>query len=251
VNVPEYVQTVSGTYRIVTDHLGSPRVVVDASTGAVVQRMGFDEWGQVTYDSNPGFQPFGFAGGLYDRDTGLVRFGRRDYDPQTGRWTNKDPVRFSGGLNLYAYVENSPLNYIDPTGEALVLAPAVAGAAWGGALGFAAAWAAGERGRGLAYAVAVGMATGALGGFTFGASFGAMTASGAFVGGVAGWLGSALGGGGFGAQAGSFLGGAYGGAIAGMLGYGGGAFAAAVGAMNAAAAAWAGALAGQGFSGCQ
>jgi len=117
VNVPEYVVTTTGTYRVVTDHLGSPRLVVDASSGAVAQRVDYDELGQVTYDSNPGFQPFGFAGGLYDRDTGLVRFGARDYDSRTGRWTNKDPIRFNGGDgNVYAYVRNDPVNFIDPLG---------------------------------------------------------------------------------------------------------------------------------------
>jgi type VI secretion system secreted protein VgrG len=71
----------------------------------------------VTLDTNPGFQPFGFAGGLYDRDTGLVRLGVRDYDPQTGRWTAKDPILFVGGdTNLYGYVQNDPVNGIDPWG---------------------------------------------------------------------------------------------------------------------------------------
>ena len=65
--------------------------------------MDYDEFGQVVADTNPGFQPFGFAGGLYDADTGLTRFGARDYDPVVGRWTSKDPARFSGGWNLYAY----------------------------------------------------------------------------------------------------------------------------------------------------
>ncbi|MFZ1827466.1 MAG: RHS repeat-associated core domain-containing protein [Candidatus Competibacteraceae bacterium] len=60
-------------------------------------------------DTNPGFQPFGFAGGLYDQDTGLVRFGARDYDPETGRWTAKDPILFAGGdANLFAYVAAIP-----------------------------------------------------------------------------------------------------------------------------------------------
>jgi RHS repeat-associated protein len=68
-------------------------------------------------DTNPGFQPFGFAGGLYDRDTRLVRFGARDYDPAIGRWTTKDRSRFRGGLNLYAYCGNDPINWIDITGD--------------------------------------------------------------------------------------------------------------------------------------
>ncbi|MGH8491383.1 MAG: RHS repeat-associated core domain-containing protein [Gammaproteobacteria bacterium] len=79
--------------------------------------MDYDEWGRVTLDTNPGFQPFGFAGGLYDRDTRLVRFGARDYDPETGRWTAKDPIRFAGGdTNLYGYVLNDPINLTDPDG---------------------------------------------------------------------------------------------------------------------------------------
>lgn len=61
-----------------------------------------DEFGNVITDANPGFQPFGFADGLYDRDTGLVRFGARDYDPEIGRWTAKDPILFdSGDTNLH------------------------------------------------------------------------------------------------------------------------------------------------------
>lgn len=116
INIPEYMTTSAGTFRIITDHLGSPRLVLNTSTGAVAQRMDYDEWGNVVADTAPGFQPFGFAGGLYDRDTGLVRFGARDYDPGVGRWSNKDPVRFAGGLNLYAYVDDDPVNFTDPTG---------------------------------------------------------------------------------------------------------------------------------------
>jgi RHS repeat-associated protein len=107
------------TYRILRDHLGSPRLVVNASTGAIAQRMDFDEFGRVLQDTNPGFTPFGFAGGLYDPDTGLVRFGARDYDAEIGRWTAKDPIRFSGGdTNLYGYTANDPINRIDPDGLA-------------------------------------------------------------------------------------------------------------------------------------
>ena len=115
-NVPDYMIKGGVTYRIISDHLGSPRLVVD-SAGTVVQRMDYDDWGNVTQDTNPGFQPFGFAGGIYDRDTGLVRFGARDYDPETGRWTAKDPIKFQGdGTNLYGYAINNPINMIDMNG---------------------------------------------------------------------------------------------------------------------------------------
>jgi RHS repeat-associated protein len=116
-NVPDYVIKNGVTYRIISDHLGSPRLVVNVADGSVAQSMTHDEFGRVLSDSNPGFQPFGFAGGLYDRDTGLTRFGARDYDAHTGRWTTKDPIRFAGGdVNLYGYVWNDPINFIDPPG---------------------------------------------------------------------------------------------------------------------------------------
>ena len=94
------------------------RLVVDAATGTVAQRIDYDEAGRVVLDTSPGFQPFGFAGGLYDLDTGLVRFGARDYDAEVGRWTAKDPLLFDGGdTNLYAYALGDPVNRIDPTGR--------------------------------------------------------------------------------------------------------------------------------------
>ena len=104
-------------YKIISDHLGSVRLVVNSSNGNIVQRMDYDTWGKVLSDTNPGFQPFGFAGGIYDQDTGLVKFGARDYDPETGRWISKDPIKFDGGINLYAYCDNEPINCIDPTGR--------------------------------------------------------------------------------------------------------------------------------------
>lgn len=54
---------------------------------------------------------------MYDADTKLIRFGARDYDPETGRWTAKDPIRFDGdGPNLYGYVTNDPINFVDVVG---------------------------------------------------------------------------------------------------------------------------------------
>jgi len=137
-NVPDYMVRNGRTYQYITDDLGSVRLIVDASTGEIVQRMSYDAWGVVSENSNPGFQPFGFGGGLYDEQTGLVRFGARDYDAEAGRWTAKDPAGIiASEFNAFAYVGNDPINSIDPTGE-----QAAAGAAtaewltvgWEGAL---------------------------------------------------------------------------------------------------------------------
>ncbi|TAN61679.1 RHS repeat-associated core domain-containing protein, partial [bacterium] len=74
-------------------------------------------FGNVILDTNPGWQPFGFAGGLYDQQTKLTRFGARDYDAETGRWTTKDPIGFNGGdTNLYGYTANDPVNFVDVRG---------------------------------------------------------------------------------------------------------------------------------------
>ncbi len=114
---PEYMIRGSDTFRIVTDFQGSVRLVVNAQTGAIAQRIEYDEWGLITLDTNPGYQPFGYAGGLYDKDTGLVRFGQRDYDASLRRWTTPDPIKFGGGsTNLYSYVNNDPLNQTDQAG---------------------------------------------------------------------------------------------------------------------------------------
>ena len=114
VNSADYMKIGAVLYRIIKDHLGSPRLVVNASNGQVVQKMDYNEWGQVTVDSNPGFQAFGYAGGIYDPDTKLVKFGARDYDGGIGRWLSKDPIGFDGGdTNLYGYVLNDPINYFD------------------------------------------------------------------------------------------------------------------------------------------
>lgn len=115
-NVPEYMVKGGVTYRLLTDHLGSVRLVVNSSTGEIAQRLDYDESGRVILNTDPGFQPFGFAGGLYDEDTGLVHFNARDYDPQTGRWRAKDPAGFIGGPNLYEYVGGDPINRADPSG---------------------------------------------------------------------------------------------------------------------------------------
>lgn len=139
-SVPELMADDTGVYRIVGDHVGSVRLVVDVANGQVVQRIDYGPFGEPTLLAGMwNVQPFGFAGGLFDPETGLVRFGARDYDPSVGRWTSKDVIGFEGGgTNLYVYVGNDPVNRTDPSG--LIYCPpltpqCIAAGALGGAIG--------------------------------------------------------------------------------------------------------------------
>jgi RHS repeat-associated protein len=104
-------------YYISTDQVGTPRLVTDGA-GNVVKRIERDSFGRLLSDSNPSFKlVFGFAGGLDEPATGIVRFGLRDYDPTTGRWLEPDPLKSdSGDGDFYAYCTNDPIGLRDPLG---------------------------------------------------------------------------------------------------------------------------------------
>ena len=105
------------TYYLGYDQVGTLRTVA-SQDGTMVKSVEHDTFGNVLSDSNPVFKvPFGFAGGLYDPDTKLTRFGYRDYDAETGKWTAKDPIGFDGGdTNLYGYVLGDPVDFVDILG---------------------------------------------------------------------------------------------------------------------------------------
>jgi RHS repeat-associated protein len=117
INTPDYLIANNGKkYYFATDHLGSVRMVIDVGTGEVVHTVEYDEWGVITAETgNSSLHPFRFAGG-FDMD-GYYKFGFRYYDPANGRWTRKDPILFAGGdVNLYGYVMNDPVNWVDISG---------------------------------------------------------------------------------------------------------------------------------------
>ena len=109
-------------YYLTYDQVGSLRVVSDA-TGYSIKRVDYGSFGNIINNSNTSFDiPFAFAGGLHDRDTGLIRFGFRDYDPDIGRWTAKDPIFFDAGdVDLYGYCLNNSINCYDPAGLRTVI----------------------------------------------------------------------------------------------------------------------------------
>jgi YD repeat-containing protein len=69
-NVPDSMVKGGRTYRVLSNHLGSVRLVVDVGNGTIAHRIDYDAFGRVTQNTNPGFHPFGFAGGLYNAYTG-------------------------------------------------------------------------------------------------------------------------------------------------------------------------------------
>jgi RHS repeat-associated protein len=181
---------VSGTpYYYVQDHLGSVNQLVTTS-GSVAVRYTYDPYGNRTTVSGTAVSDIGYAGYFYHQLSGLDFTLHRAYDPVHARWLNRDPIGEAGGVNLYAYADDNPVNEEDPSGkcpwcigvaigavagaiggyEAAGWKGAAAGALAGGVTGFVAPWAAEAAGfgagTGLAGAAAVvgsGAASGALG----------------------------------------------------------------------------------------
>ena len=96
--VPETMTHNKESYHLLYNHQGSLRAVVDTN-GILIKELQYDSFGKITLDTNPDFEiDFGFAGGLYDKDTKLTRFGYRDYDAQTAKnGANRTPIAFSFG----------------------------------------------------------------------------------------------------------------------------------------------------------
>ena len=107
------------TYYALTDIQGTVHGFADAG-GNLVARYSYDAWGNVLSAdiSAPDLADnrYLFQGREYSWATGLYNFRLRWYDPATGRWLSKDPIGISGGLNLYAFCGNDPVNYVDPWG---------------------------------------------------------------------------------------------------------------------------------------
>jgi RHS repeat-associated protein len=98
------------------DHLGSVREVLGAD-GQVEARYAYDPFGRRTPLVENVSTAFGFAGAFTHQPSGLSLTLLRPYDSGLGRWLARDPVGEAGGLNLYGYVENDPLNLMDPFGD--------------------------------------------------------------------------------------------------------------------------------------
>ncbi len=107
-------------YYIYTDHLNTPRSVTDTAN-AIRWTWHSEPFGSALANESPsGLTTFKFnlrfPGQYYDVESGLHYNYYRDYDPQTGRYIQSDPIGLAGGINTYAYVGGNPLNNVDPSG---------------------------------------------------------------------------------------------------------------------------------------
>jgi RHS repeat-associated protein len=111
--------TVAGTpenvYYYHNDHLGTPQIMTD-STGTVVWAATYEPFGQATMNVEQITNNLRFPGQYFDSETGTHYNGHRDYNNELGRYIESDPIGLPGGINLYVYVLDSPINWIDPFG---------------------------------------------------------------------------------------------------------------------------------------
>jgi len=105
------------TYYYRFDAIGNT-VAISDSTGNMVNKYAYDAFGEVLNQEEAIPNPFKYVGqfGVMDEGNGLLFMKARYYDPEIGRFISKDPIGLLGGLNLYAYAGNNPVNFIDPLG---------------------------------------------------------------------------------------------------------------------------------------
>ena len=110
-----------GNYYYCSDHLGSTTAVLDDS-GSVVARYAYTPYGEVTQTSGSLDFSMQYTGHYFHRPSDLHFTLYRAYDPRLGRWLSQDPIAVNGGINLYAYVGNNPINFFDLLGLAKIMA---------------------------------------------------------------------------------------------------------------------------------
>ena len=113
---PLFMRENGKNYWYLNDHLGTPQQIV-AENGGVVWKAQYQVFGkaEISNDSTV-TNNLRFPGQYYDEETGMHYNWNRYYDPESGRYTQVDPIKLFGGLNLYGYTQNNPILSIDPWG---------------------------------------------------------------------------------------------------------------------------------------
>jgi RHS repeat-associated protein len=109
-------QTRQGWYSYIKDQVGTIYKVYSDNAKQIIDTRAYDTFGNLVNQTGSSTGNLGFQGKYYDQESGLYYFFNRYYNPANGRFINEDPFRFNSGLNLYTFVGNDSLNYIDPFG---------------------------------------------------------------------------------------------------------------------------------------
>ncbi|GAK55777.1 YD repeat protein [Candidatus Vecturithrix granuli] len=109
-------------YAYLYDGKGNVEVVLNASQN-VAAAYRYDPFGVLLNQTGSLNQPFGFSTKRTDARTGMVFYQYRPYGPEIGKWFTRDRLGETGGINLYAFVGNNPINWIDPWGLTRIIAP--------------------------------------------------------------------------------------------------------------------------------
>ncbi|MEK6589051.1 MAG: RHS repeat-associated core domain-containing protein, partial [Nitrospinota bacterium] len=115
IDEPLVIEQKGKVYYYHADGLGSITALTDGK-GKVVQRYDYDSFGKLKRYGNKVKNSYTYTCREYDRETELYYYRARYYDAKVGRFINRDPIGFEGGINLYVYVGNNPVSYIDPLG---------------------------------------------------------------------------------------------------------------------------------------
>ncbi len=105
-------------YQVGYDGNGNVTTLVNAATGAIASTYEYDPFGNTLKASGDyaNTNPFRFSTKYTDQESGLLYYGYRFYNPQTGKWLSKDPLQEGGGTNLYAFNTNDSVNAFDYLG---------------------------------------------------------------------------------------------------------------------------------------
>ena len=95
----------NGNVTTITDHQGTS-----------ISRLEYDPFGRVLVTDGPYAPRYQFSSKEYDAATRLNYYGYRFYAPELGRWLNRDPIGEEGGINVYAFLNNEPIAYVDHLG---------------------------------------------------------------------------------------------------------------------------------------
>lgn len=120
-------------YSYFYDGRGNVSALMDTNQ-TISASYSYDAFGNMLAKSGTLDQPYRFSTKPFDSKVGLSYYGYRFYSPGIGKWMTRDPLGEAGGMNLYGFVSNNPVNMVDPEGEFASIVGGIVGGALAGGL---------------------------------------------------------------------------------------------------------------------